>query len=276
MPKPPRSSAQALVDQLGVLQLIAIAVALTVLPAFGYYWLSGEQSVDGLISPDTNKTISMFDAVYLSVITEATLGYGDIRPIGWSRVIAMVQVIAGLLFAGLCVAKITSIQGRVIRLTFLLAGGDRIEACRMRDGTVMITLSRIYLGGKGLHYDGENYGSDGTPLGIFRGHATEIDLDGEFVAFDYSNKESSTDHFTEGVCTVKYTKDSKTKKWIRHQGTTDDIGTRTKTIYQGFRASVTESDVIHGSNSSALLSLISRYSDKCFPNVEKAVPVRRD
>jgi hypothetical protein len=41
---------------------------------------------------------SAWDALYFSFVTITTLGYGDIQPLGFSRVIAATESIWGLLF----------------------------------------------------------------------------------------------------------------------------------------------------------------------------------
>lgn len=51
---------------------------------------------------------SLWRGVYFSVVTLSSLGYGDIVPIGYSRVLAAVEVLFGLMFMGILVAKLTS------------------------------------------------------------------------------------------------------------------------------------------------------------------------
>lgn len=52
--------------------------------------------------------LSHWDALYFSVVTVSSLGYGDMHPMGSSKVIASVEVLFGLLIMGIMLAKLTS------------------------------------------------------------------------------------------------------------------------------------------------------------------------
>ena len=53
-------------------------------------------------------TCGFGDGVYFSVVTITSLGYGELRPVGTSKAIACAEVIFGLAWMGVLVAKITS------------------------------------------------------------------------------------------------------------------------------------------------------------------------
>jgi hypothetical protein len=48
------------------------------------------------------------DFVYFSIVTFTTLGYGDISPIGWARLFAVLQAISGFLFVPLLISQLWS------------------------------------------------------------------------------------------------------------------------------------------------------------------------
>ena len=50
----------------------------------------------------------VFHGIYFSVVTITSLGYGDLRPEGLSRLLAGIQVVFGLTLIGLIIAKLTS------------------------------------------------------------------------------------------------------------------------------------------------------------------------
>lgn len=50
------------------------------------------------------------DSVYFSVNTISTLGYGDIVPLGFSKVLVSIEVVIGLLIFGIGVARMISIK----------------------------------------------------------------------------------------------------------------------------------------------------------------------
>ena len=52
--------------------------------------------------------LGFLDGVFFSIVTITSLGYGDLYPIGFSRVIAGAEVLFGLTFMGIMVAKVTS------------------------------------------------------------------------------------------------------------------------------------------------------------------------
>lgn len=90
-----------IIDRLKTVYLIAAFLALTFGFAAGYLGFSNTPlSPDGLRLPDNStNNVTFGDAVYFSIVTEATLGYGDIHPVGWSRVLACFQVLLGLFLA---------------------------------------------------------------------------------------------------------------------------------------------------------------------------------
>lgn len=51
---------------------------------------------------------SLFDGIYFSIVTVSSLGYGDIQPLGFSKAIVCFEVLFGLAFMGIVVAKLTS------------------------------------------------------------------------------------------------------------------------------------------------------------------------
>lgn len=64
------------------------------------YFLVGIQANEGFIQFSTNKSFSrnlsdFFASIYFSVVTFTTLGYGDINPVGYSRLIASIEAFVG-------------------------------------------------------------------------------------------------------------------------------------------------------------------------------------
>lgn len=99
------------VEQVSVLQLLVGINALLVVFAFAYWTLSGPGSTNGLIETyEPEGRVAFLDALYFSVVSLSSLGYGDIRPLGFSRFLAGAEVIIGLSFFGIMVAKISSVR----------------------------------------------------------------------------------------------------------------------------------------------------------------------
>ena len=75
------------------------------------YWLAGNLEGHGLQGPDGPLSTG-FDglpsALYCSFVTATTLGYGDLAPLGASRILAVLEAATGLLVFGALVSKFVS------------------------------------------------------------------------------------------------------------------------------------------------------------------------
>lgn len=65
-----------------------------------------------ILNPSGNGTnqpnLGILDSLYFSLVTFTTLGYGDIIPQGWGKLIASIEVCFGLVLAAILIAKISS------------------------------------------------------------------------------------------------------------------------------------------------------------------------
>ncbi|MCR9135728.1 MAG: potassium channel family protein [Alphaproteobacteria bacterium] len=66
----------------------------------------------GLQSSDGKTSESLFDALYFSVVTWTTLGYGDFLPAPEARIIVIVEVLLGYLMMALLIAVFVSLMTR--------------------------------------------------------------------------------------------------------------------------------------------------------------------
>jgi hypothetical protein len=74
---------------------------------------------------------SIYDALYFSIVTFSSLGYGDIVPLGWGCLLACVEVLGGLVLLSLLVAKLASErQSALIRLIYTSDHQRRISSFR--------------------------------------------------------------------------------------------------------------------------------------------------
>lgn len=76
--------------------LFGAALAL-VMPTWTY-------SEHGLLTANGDIVKSFWDCAYFSAVTWATLGYGDIRPTGWGKLIAACHSLVGYAYMALIVA----------------------------------------------------------------------------------------------------------------------------------------------------------------------------
>jgi hypothetical protein len=90
-------------------QLFSLWMLLNLLCTVWYFILASEHSPSAPSHlAEMDLTHRIFNSFYFSVITATSLGYGDIIPLGFSKVLAMVQSIVALLIFALFVTKLVS------------------------------------------------------------------------------------------------------------------------------------------------------------------------
>ena len=88
---------------------LGVAAALALLLFAALYFGAGMYSQGLVPTYGGNLPTSNFsDCLYFSAITFSSLGYGDFRPVGISRLFASLEVFIGLAFLGIAIAKLSS------------------------------------------------------------------------------------------------------------------------------------------------------------------------
>jgi len=77
---------------------------------------------------------SRWDAFYFSAITQFTIGYGDIVPIGWTRAVVMVQTGIGFLFALFALSRMISLLPKVDAIFKAPPGEDAAKSPKDESG----------------------------------------------------------------------------------------------------------------------------------------------
>jgi potassium channel LctB len=91
-------------------KLISIWVLVAVIFGFLYYSLPGE-----LVNGRTGEPITnIFDFIYFSFVTILTIGYGDIAPHGFIRLLTAIEGLIGWLLFGIIVYKVVSVKEDII------------------------------------------------------------------------------------------------------------------------------------------------------------------
>ena len=233
----------------------------TVLFAFTYWGLSTYYPEHGLQMVGTMPApVSFWVALYYSIVTEATVGAGEIQPTGVSRLVVCLNVIAGLAMGGIIVAKLTSIKGLQLRSIAHRVAGDWIEVCRLQ-GKDLFAFITMYAAKDTLRYDGESYDGDGSPTGFFRAELTFID--NNILKFSYTNRDSNEAMFSDGMATLRFVsaepRPGKPGIWSRYQATALDFGTKEPIIYGGVRATPEEIDAFHAVDHSRRIEVIKKH-----------------
>ena len=110
------------VDTVSLRALTVCATSVVVLFA-ALFWLFGGLSAG--VAPVT----SFPDCLYFSVVTFTSLGYGDISPVHYGGLLACLEVVSGLSFMGLVVAKLSSSrQSYLLGQLYARDAQQRLEA----------------------------------------------------------------------------------------------------------------------------------------------------
>ena len=119
-----------LIDRLSTARLAAIWLALVV-ACGAVYWLIALTAGAGLMqagAPVGASLRGLLTAIYFSFTTATSVGYGDVLPVGITRVLAVVEAVGGLLIFGLLIAKFVSYrQDILVREIHRVTFGERLD-----------------------------------------------------------------------------------------------------------------------------------------------------
>ena len=85
--------------------------------AFGlfYFLLDATSPENGLIGFNSASfTRSVLDSLYFSFITATSTGFGDITPVGLSKIVSVIEIIGSMVIFGIVVSKLVSFKQEVI------------------------------------------------------------------------------------------------------------------------------------------------------------------
>ncbi|MGM5482614.1 MAG: potassium channel family protein [Nanobdellota archaeon] len=92
-----------------------LIVWLIIIACFAIYFNLASTQNNFLYYDSLDKKVQGFpDSLYFSFITASTLGYGDIVPIGLFKMVAVIEILLGLLMIAMVTSKIISIKQDVI------------------------------------------------------------------------------------------------------------------------------------------------------------------
>lgn len=156
------------------------------------YWLLTVSGLAPLVPTYTDGEPGFLDALYFSVVTISSLGYGDIRPVGLARLLAAGEVVLGLSFFGLIVAKISSVkQDYILRRLY----SDKVEGELDEFIETLDNARELYRVTSGLLLHGEidpslttTFRADVPEVTMFyQLRQTALDVQ-EFMAFEVGNQ----------------------------------------------------------------------------------------
>ena len=111
-----------LVETVSVRAYVTFLLAVVVLFGMIYAFLTPGENGFFHIGEEPDGTLfnnKWFNGIYFSVVTISSLGYGDIYPVGISRILTSLEVLIGVAILGIIIAKLTSrrIAFRIARLS---------------------------------------------------------------------------------------------------------------------------------------------------------------
>jgi hypothetical protein len=99
-----------IIESLKLSHIIVIWLLCTLLFGLAYYGLTYSQDIIYRGEPLTTSITGFANAIYFSLITATTIGYGDIAPQGIAKVLAIIEAIISMTLFGLFIGKIVSIK----------------------------------------------------------------------------------------------------------------------------------------------------------------------
>jgi hypothetical protein len=115
---------------LSIARLFSIWLAVIIACGAGY-WLIDLSGAAGLSEAGARVTTDLkglLTAIYFSFITATSVGYGDVLPLGATRILAVAEAVAGLLIFGLLIAKFVSYrQDMLVREIHSVTFEERLD-----------------------------------------------------------------------------------------------------------------------------------------------------
>ncbi len=100
-------------DRVKFWHILSMWVAMVVLFGFMFYFFSGT-SAHLTYTLNQKPVLGLWDNIYFSFVTATTTGFGDVVPVGFFKVLAVLEVMFCLLLLSLVTSKLISIKQDII------------------------------------------------------------------------------------------------------------------------------------------------------------------
>jgi len=170
--------------------LLTFAIIYAVVPCFWKEWaqLSGAKACE---------VESLPLALYTSVATMFSLGYSDVYPIGGLKLFAAIQVVGGVVIAGLAIAAIVALPANHTRLAIRACEGHWVACVDLPNGRRFYSFESMFSDGRSLQQNGRNYDPNGNMHNTQYSGTLITNLFPTIMSI-YENDHHSTD-YTSGV-----------------------------------------------------------------------------
>ena len=226
-------------DRLSWKHLMAVFVVMTFGGACGYTILNrfipnADIVPTYLRDGELDSTPMLVKSLYFSIVTEATVGYGDYRPTGASRLLACIQVLAGYALFGIIVSKLTSSLGAQSRRIQRLVCGVWYNYTIHEDDRITIDICQIFPSetNGNLRFCGSNYDEGGELLGPYESDL--ISASWPALTFIYRDAPNNKLPWSEGMMSVVFVQ-NRDKAVNSFSGTTREFRDGKVATFQGWR-----------------------------------------
>lgn len=172
-----------LIDKTSYKQILIYIISTIIFFALMYFVLDTFSERNG-----TNKdSLSILDYLYFSVVTFATLGYGDITPEGFSKLLVIIEVLSGMFLAAIFIGKISS-ERQSTKLTLIYSS---INHQRILGLIEDISLAEIEMNTLYAAHDNKNLLAKSKDIydlvSVIRKYLTLQSLEGELASYGNSS-----------------------------------------------------------------------------------------
>jgi rhodanese-related sulfurtransferase len=140
------NSVLGLIQSLSTLQLFLVWLGMVMLCGLGF-WLGALVGAHGLReagAPLEADLHGLGGAIYFSFVTATSVGYGDVLPVGFARVIAVIEAIGALLMFGAVIAKLVSHrQDQLVQEIHRITFEERLDRVQTNLHTVISDLISV-------------------------------------------------------------------------------------------------------------------------------------
>ncbi len=222
---------------------LILAGTFAVVAAFGgiYAGIDHVAPQHGLVGPPGEPPLAWYDYFYFSLVTQATVGYGDIRPVGWSRLVSSIHAIAGICITGFLVAKITTAAISRYRILQKEACDYWVDIVRHRDGRIEVGLLIMQWRDGALQLSGRNFNTRGILVDSFRAVLMEDDWP-QILTFRYTSDEATAD-YVEGYISMFFHASHSGMPSAFSATVRDQVKPDTKPVIRGWR--VLPAELVH-------------------------------
>ena len=118
------------IDKLNFLYILVIWILIIIIFGIFYYLFNNNGSYLSY-TQNGNSVNSIINSIYFSFIAAMTTGFGDILPVGYFKILAIFEVIFGLLLLALVTSKLVSIkQDMILNEIYELSLNERVNRLR--------------------------------------------------------------------------------------------------------------------------------------------------